>query len=448
MMFILFLIFTNSLKPLFLVSGFNGSPLYATVTQSQISYEARDYCPKDLEEHFQFYPSVNPKFYMKYPDCQAYLMSAHYDAKEKKVTPSPGVKIVSDNFGNYTSLLNFEKIVEYALAKGYTPYKDLFGIGYNFLLYPLDTDDTFAAIKENAERVKKETGEKVVFISHSQGTHLVNQFLTSYSKLEWVKEYIDAAIFVAPAWAGVGNYRRLVNGDYGEFLTNENMKKTLAKMPGQLILLPNYEAFGNKTVIYNYPQYGQNSIAKDIPNFLRNYLGILNQENSKIFEEVEKFLMKPIDEPPVRNYILYNSGINTGVAYMVDKYTKDLRIVLGPGDGDYSPEGAEFACEHWKNVKCINWNLNKQTYNHANMLKNIDASVEMIFDFVEGEPSTPAPTHKSKTDLYTIIFGVGIIMGLQILILVFSIIYIKKFYSDKSDGTLKESDTIKSTSEL
>ena len=154
MVVIFFPLFAYSLKPLFLVSGFNGSPLYATVTHSQISYEARDFCPKNISEHFQFYPSVNPKFYMKYPECQAYLMTAYYDAKEKKVTTSPGVKVVSDDFGNYTSLLNFEKIVEYALSIGYTPYKNLFGIGYNFMLYPLDADDTFEEINVYAERVK------------------------------------------------------------------------------------------------------------------------------------------------------------------------------------------------------------------------------------------------------------------------------------------------------
>lgn len=448
MVVLLFPFFAFSLKPLFLVSGFNGSPLYATVTHSQISYEARDYCPKTMSEHFQFYPSVNPKFYMAHPECQAYLMTAYYDTKEKKVTTSPGVKVVSDNFGNYTSLLNFEKVVEHALSLGYTPYKDLFGIGYNFMLYPFGADDTFEAIKVNAEKVKKDTGEKIVFISHSQGTHLVNQFLTSYVKPEWVNEYIDSAIFVAPAWAGVGNYRRLINGDYGEFLTTENMKKAILKMPGQLILLPNYKAFKDKPVIYNYPEYGQNSMARDIQNFLRNYLGILNQDNSKIFEEVEKFLNKPIEEPPVRSYIIYNSGITTGIAYMVDRYTNELKIQLGPGDGDYSPEGAEFACENWKNATCVNWYLNKQTYNHANMLKNVDESVDLIFKFVQGEPTPTKPPKKSKADLYTIIFGAGIIMGLQILIVVFALIFMKKLVPINSEGGKTDADVLKLSSEL
>ena len=428
-MILFVLVFSSfSLKPLFLLSGFNGSPLYVTVNGDQFPLEFRGICPDGIQ-NYQFYPSEDKDFYMTYDRCQAYFMRSYLDSSTKQISNMPGLEVHSSEFGNTSYLLNFDRFIEKAKEFGYVEKKDLFGIGYNFMMYPYACDDTYAQIKENAERVKQETGQKVVFISHSQGTHLVSYFLSNYSDPNWVKEYVDSTIFVAPAFAGNGNYMRLIELEYGQFITNSDMQEAIKQMPGQLIALPNHHAWGNKSVVYNFPTYGQDINASKVADFLYQ-IDRLDESSQAIFSRVEEeFLKKPIPEPPVKSYVLYNSGISTGVAYNVDRYTKEVTVVMGAGDGDISPDGALFACNNWKDVTCHDWAMNKASYNHNNMLK-VDASIQQIFEFIDPElhPDSEDPSDEDDEKPYhglnAIYFGIPIVGGLQVAIIVLAFLFL------------------------
>ncbi|OHT04787.1 hypothetical protein TRFO_06243 [Tritrichomonas foetus] len=434
-MFFVFLYLSFALKPLFLISGFNGNPLFATVNRNDVPNEIRgrtDFCPQNLE-NYQFYPNDDKEFYTKYPLCQAYMMLPHYDTKEKKFTHMPGVKVSTLPFGNYSQLLNYDTFVEYALSLGYEPNVNLFGVSYDFMMHPLVSDDTFDIIKANTEKVKKSTGEKIVFITHSQGGHFISQFLSNYSKPDWVKSHVDSVIFVAPAFAGNGNYPRIIDLEYGQFITTKEMKTAIKQMPGQLILLPNYIAFANKTVIHNFPSFGDELKAVNISSFLE-YLGRFDDEKifsfehvttRFVFEQIEKYLKAPVPEPPVKSYVLYNTGINTVDSYRVHDYdNKVIKVIMGPGDGDFTPEGSEHACNNWKNVECFNWNMNKAQFNHASMLKHSE-SVKKIFDFI-GNEKHDEEAESSKRELNAILFGAPIVCGLEIVVIVLSLIFFFK----------------------
>lgn len=436
MLFFFHFFFAFSLKPLFLFDGFDRSPLYGTFNPDEALPETKNACPKDLN-HFQFFPPLSKDFYTQYPECQAYFMTAYYDETTKTVDNLPGFKVVSDDFGNYTQLSSYATFVDFAIQQGYTPYKDLFGVGYNFMMHPFGNKDTLEEIKSNAEKVKQDIGEKLIFVANNEGCHFVNQFLTSYVDSDWVNNYVESVIYIAPTFAGSGTFHKLIEGQYGLFLATSAMKKAIYKMPGQLILLPNHLVYGDTTIIKHYPEYGQIAKASDIKNFLANYLHIITDDNSKIYDEIEHFLKQPIAEPPVKSFIMYNTAINTPSSYKIQRYTEQLQAVLGRGDGVISPESAEFACSNWTQVTCLDWGLNKRSYSHDQMI-NDNTSLTEIFNFISNSSDE---TEKKSSSSWPIILGAIIICGIQVAIVIVALIFIiPKQYPRVSDQELTTVD--------
>ena len=217
--------------------------------------------------------------------------------------------MTSSKFGQYDRLTGFTTIIQRAYIEGWTHYRDLFGIGYNFMLHPLMSDETFEELKINVEKHFVETGKKSVLAGLSQGTNFVEIFITDYVTPEWARKYIAGVIFYAPAFAGWGAYDRSVTGKYGGDFPDNNieMKKSTMRMPGLHIMMPNEVVYGNKTVIKDFPNKGDESNASFVAPLLKK-LGRMDETSYKIFKLTDKYRKYPLPNPPVPSLIIFNDG--------------------------------------------------------------------------------------------------------------------------------------------
>ena len=382
---------------LFLVSGFQGSPLYATITDPSKA----TMCPSNLK-NFEFY-SVSPsgsiytnlkeviddsKNYWLSDECIAMLTRVELSPDEKSTTFAPGIHIRSSRFGDYYQLLSYSSIISRAYNEGYTHYKNFFGVGYNYMLHPLMSGEIYEELKTNIEKYYDRTGMKSVITGHSQGTSFVEIFITDYVSKEWAKKYVEGVIFYAPAFAGWGTYGRTVSGNYGSgFSMIPEQVTSTVRMPGCHIMMPNEGVYGSKTVIKDFPNQGDQSNASFVGQLLVK-LGSFDDTAYKIFNLTNKYRKPPLPEPPVPSLILYNSGRSTGNGYTYMESTNTVSTFAGSGDGTVSSDGPDYACSHWSNVECYDYKSG--SVDHSNIQTN-QITLDKTFEFINKIKSTPAP---------------------------------------------------------
>ncbi|KAK8847227.1 hypothetical protein M9Y10_019811 [Tritrichomonas musculus] len=369
---------------LFLASGFNGSPLYATVTDP-----TNKICPKNLK-NFPFLSSFFTNVHQLVDtdasnwlsdECKAMLTRVELSDDETHVTFAPGIHIKSSPFGQYDFLLSFTKILQKAFLEGWTYDRDLFGVGYNYMLHPLMTTETYEELKNRIEKYFDETGKKSVLAGHSQGSSFVEIFITDYVTPEWARKYMAGVIFYAPAFAGWGTYDRSVSGKYGSGFPDANieMKKSTMRMPGLHIMMPNEAVFGNKTVIKDFPNQGDESNATFVAPLLQK-LGQLDDISYKIFKLTDKYRKKALPEPPVPSLIIFNNATATPNGYTYVSAKNTVSHFSGFGDGTVSGDGPVYACSHWQNVTC--YNFNSTGFSHSTIQVNTVNS-DLTFNFIE-----------------------------------------------------------------
>ena len=384
---------------LFLCSGFQGSPLYATVTDP----EKAPMCPSNMK-NFLFYTTFVNNLYRFVDDkdsslwlsdeCLAMLTRVELDETEKSVTYAPGIHLKSSLFGDYNHLLSYTGIITRAYEEGYTHRKDLFGVGYNYMLHPLMSNEIYEELKTNIEKYYDETGKKSVITGHSQGTSFVEIFITDYVSKEWAQKYVAGVIFYAPAFAGWGTYGRLVSSNYGGIFpdSTQEMKKSTSRMPGLHIMMPNEGVYGSKTVIKNFPNDGDNSNASFAAPLLKQ-LGRMDETAEKIFHLTDKYRKPPLPEPPVPSLVIFNNFTNTGNGYTYNKNTNSVSGFNGKGDGTVSDDGPIYACSHWSDVICYNYQ--QSGIGHSN-IQTTQKTLDLTFEFIERvKHSKPVPKDKT-----------------------------------------------------
>ena len=175
MFFFLFSSTIFSLKPLFLASGFNGSPIYGTVTKPELYPE----CPANMGRTFLTSPyKSNTTFLNDYPDCVAKLLRVQINSTTGKVEQLPGIITDSSPIGEYDQLLSYGSFIDKAHSLGYVDNVNLFGVGYNYILHPVTSYSTvYDNLKSKIEEVYEKTHEKSIIMGHSQGTSFVSIFI-------------------------------------------------------------------------------------------------------------------------------------------------------------------------------------------------------------------------------------------------------------------------------
>ena len=377
-MFLFFLAFSLSLKPIYLVGGFANSPVYGTVTNPSLYPE----CPADLNKVGIRTPDPNTQFINQYPDCVAKLLRVQINSTTGEVEQLPGMITDSSPIGPSTLIGGtFPNIISKAKSKGYVDNETLFSVGYNYFLHPITSYAVYDKLKAKIEEEYQKTKEKAVILSYSQGTSFVSIFISNYSSPDWVKKYIESVVFLAPAFAGWSTFDNLVNQNLPYLPTNDEMKKSIMRMPGLHIMMPNYAVFGDTTIIYNMNKDYDQHDASHAFEFLK-LKGKVDDEAERIFKaHVEKYLKVPIPEPPVPSFIVYNDGVSQTSRYSVFQHQngKISSVYKEPGDGTVTAQGANYACGHWKSSTCKN--LHDST-NHAGITTS-EAVAESVFEFIE-----------------------------------------------------------------
>lgn len=420
MLFILS-IFCSSLKPIILIPGHGGGGAWATITKPELYPE----CPP-LND-YQFWP-YNETFGKKYPECMGHLIRAVYNEETQKITHPDGIEFRSEEWGHMDTLYNYGPLVDYLVnKKGYEKGKNLWGIGYDWVLYYPGTPELFDNLIKFVEQVHSQTGQKVIMMGHSMGTHVVRLLLTNKTTKEWVQKHIDGIELLAPAFFGCFvSFSMTVYGKFGAIPINDIAAASARRMPSLHVLWDNYVVFDGHPVFQNVP----NKPEGIRPNEVKDYLISQNRfddQAQKIFKYVEPSLQEAPIEPPVRMYLLYNSGISTPISMDA---SNNYAFINKSGDAICHSGGPEYVCKHWKNIKCFDWKKDDWAYSHSQMMYR-DGTFEKIYEFIGNE---------EKYDYKWIIVGcvLGGVAIIAIVIVVLCVIQRKS----KNDGGFKSADTL------
>lgn len=355
-------------RPIFCIHGLGGVQTNATVT-APISK-----CPTDQKNIGVWAPDA--KIAEENPDCIAYFLEAKLDSNNK-VVQNPNFEYDIPPFGSLETINAYKEIKPYLESRGYTYKKDLFGVTFNWILYPLGTPELFTNLKEKIEEAHEASGMKVVILAHSLGTHVLRRFITHEMTKEWVVKHIDGVIFNAPAFFGCfGTFDYIVNGQFSSLKKTDYNTEVTRKMPSLHAMFDNYVVFKD-TVIFSGMSDSEDITAPNVRDFLIKK-GMMNEEAQKIFAQVEDSLKESPPQPPVRSLILYNSGLDTVVGYKGDNFEK----VYGGGDSVCNSASPDFVCKLWKDVECIDWKKNDATlWSHTPMLHRPEA-MDKIYQFL------------------------------------------------------------------
>ncbi|OHT05442.1 hypothetical protein TRFO_26867 [Tritrichomonas foetus] len=367
----LFIGLVACVKPVFFIPCLCGPRLYANITEPDLHSE----CPE--MNNYQFWP-IDGQLQSKYPDCYGKLMNTKYDETTRRVSPLQGITITSEPFGDYESQYSFVPLANELKKQGYQKNVNLFGALYDFIHYPLGLDDFLNILIQKIEEAYKVNSEKAVLIGQSLGTHFVYMILTKWTTKQWREKYIDRAIFVAPAFLGCFNpFDEFVQGWFSNLKVTPGVTESARRMTACQVLATNYVVGENSIVFKNSEDPSKSVKAPEIRQYLIQNK-VLTDDNIKIFDEIETILKEYPTEPDVPSLVIYNSGIDTKVAFDATEGIDKLKYIYGKGDETCQSEGAEWVCDHWSNVKCFDAKSSSQTYEHISMLFASDNIQRMI----------------------------------------------------------------------
>ncbi|OHT16403.1 Lecithin:cholesterol acyltransferase family protein [Tritrichomonas foetus] len=365
--------------PIILVPGMADSQLSLGY---DIEHPKYWFCPKHADPKTTFVDI--PTFLPPNMFCIYDLARLLYNETTDRVESQPGTNFEPVDFGGqkgiqnvvslpfgFTMLPVYKKIIKKLEKVGYVIGRDLFGMPYDWRLGICLHDEFWDKMVNLIEKAvdENESGKSgVTIIAHSFGSVLINEILTKRTTQEWRKKYIKRIIFVAPAFGGFGwSVRSLWMNELYPFLKIKPFMPTFA---GFMSLLPNFEIFGNETIIIT-PE-GENLTAKDVPDFLEKH----GKVDPKILQKATKNIKNTPIEPDVEKFIVYNSAIQSNSGMKMKNYESRPSFLTLEGDGSLPKIGIEWACNHWTNISC--YDLKHPKISHEKLLLD-DNSISLIF---------------------------------------------------------------------
>lgn len=380
------------MKPLLLMPGLYGSQLYGTTN----SFSKHWYCPKNLEDDVVWVDgkyAVPPMF-----NCMFEMLEAYYDEKKDIITSQPGLDIHSHDFGGidgiskiveilgFKVLESFDHMAKYMKKRGYVVRKNLFGIPYDWRLGPagLKTTSFYADLKHLIEDVYTiNNNRKITFLGYSLGGMILSRFLGVEVDDEWRKQYIEKAIFLAPALGGAGDTLEVswkLKFPILEFVSSKSVRRTIQNMPCVHVLYPNHVVFKD-TVVIKTPT--KDYYPKDVPEFLISNNKIQGDTIKMLEKSVEISKQAPAD-PKVPIMLLYNSGHETLIGLNFEKgLDEDPTEIYTKGDGTVPYEGPFWCCNNWKKDKailCYDMKSDSNSFTHSGLGNNAYVN-ELIFNY-------------------------------------------------------------------
>ena len=387
------------LKPLILIPGLYGSPLYGQATDE---YSKKWYCPS-FSERSQFWIDLKlviPPVY----NCIFKMMTVRYDTENQQLDSqvgftstvedfggSGGIEYVDSSFFNWHFIESFHDFADFLRDKGYEFKKNLFGCPYDwrFGMAGFPKLKLFEQIQQLVEEAYSINGNtKVTILGYSLGGYVSQHFLSNFTTQEWKDKYVNRVVFLAPAFGGSGDtlvpsYTHrfpLVN-----FITSDEIDNCLETMPVLHALFPNHIVFGDTPLVYG-PNGTVAATASTWGQFLIDH-GKLAGEAITIFEQNLWFNQHELKAPGVPIVFIYNSALATDLAlHFADGYDEDPSDVeTVPGDGTVPAIGIVWAIEHWQGapnnnhpIVVVDFENNDDDWDHGGLGK-LDEVAQYIY---------------------------------------------------------------------
>lgn len=285
-----------------------------------------------------------------------------YNQTTNAISHQPGIELTPDPIGHYKHFRRFGPFAQYLEPKGYQPKKYLFGFPYDWSLYYPGVTGIFAQLKTFIEKIKSDTGQKVVLMGYSMGTHVIRLLYTNYTTTKWIQDNIDSFVFLVPALFGCFQpYLKAFEGKLWYLPDTEMTVKTARRMASYHLLMNNYYVSGNFSIIRNASNFID---ASEFFEYIEQNK-LFDRESIKIAKLVEPSLKEKPVQPPVRTFVVFNNAINTPVALDV---SKNYSLIFLPGDGRCQDQGPLYMCNNWLNIKCLNLNSKGPQYGHSPMI--------------------------------------------------------------------------------
>lgn len=193
----------------------------------------------------------------------------------------------------------------------------------------------------------------------------------------WKKEHIKEVIMIAPSWSGSGIcFSSLGSSTFPflPFLKSKLMKEFVRSLGGFYSHSPNPLFYENETVfISNSTNFTGSTYINEF--YSEKYFSKTELQFIQQFVPTKEFI-----DIGVKSKILFNSRIKTEIGFEIQN--KTIIRIYGQGDGIVGSTGIDYACNHWKDVECIDVNSTKAVFNHRNLIKS-SQSLEILKKFFE-----------------------------------------------------------------
>ena len=295
----------------------------------------------------------------------------------------------------------FTNLLKYSFRRGYTIRRDIYSAPYDFRNVPVFPGTFFENLTKLVETAYEKEKKKVDLFGFSQGCYVIHNFLTERTTKEWRRKYINQVVFLAPSLSGSTSifYEFWTKKfAFAPFLNKMNLvKKFMMSWPGFHIHFPNTEIFKDEILIFgpNSEEYKARDL---LPAMIARH--IISDEYVRMAQiswdrYVTNYPKELDEEIPV--HLFYNDGVPTRYQLNFSKgWDKLPTIIYNEGDGTIPAIGPRSLCSNWKHVKCYNFNINSDRYDHDGIIDN-PFVFEQVFNALDGFPVNTFPPEKNST---------------------------------------------------
>lgn len=346
-----------ALRPVFFAPPLFGSQLHVTANNANVSW----YCSKTFDDKLVWLSE-----YMLVPpimNCMGEYLTSEWNDAENRPHNLTGTGVFSPDFGGDTSLrwvdegilgLHFipdlVNVLDEFSNHGYEIKKTMFGCPYDWRHGPLYIEDFYDRFRALIESAYESNGQqRVALFGYSEGAMVTHYFLTKLVSQEWKDKYIDRAVFTAPSFGGT-LYSVKVAWDHWadklpEIFRTEAIERFITSIPTMGAHMPNHHLIKDTPIVIG-PD-GEKFYAKDVQQFLYDH-GKVTGSARNMVEAGREVYTSEIPHPGVDVYMIYNSGLDTGVSMdFRNGYDKPYVELKAPGDDTIVADVVRDIAQRW-----------------------------------------------------------------------------------------------------
>jgi len=245
-----------------IVPGLAGSGLFASIEKAVLPK-----CSKSKtfsRSRQRLWLSLSELYYN---ECLFDVLEMVYSNSTGFYENKQGVSIEADDFGGLHGISHlgylvretipvvgeFAQMISALKAAGHKERETLFGIPYDWRLAPQQID--WSSVKRlSEEAVRKNGGEKIVWVAHSLGNIMSSYFFNAVVDAEWKEKHIDSFLSIAGPYGGTPTQHKAYLSGYNDFfkltdkiaLVKPLVVRKLQRTSGaSFTLLPREELWGD-----------------------------------------------------------------------------------------------------------------------------------------------------------------------------------------------------------